>query len=64
MSDLPRRCYVNKLTPEELKIREAILEVEKLGAHVMLTEVVTKLTDAKDRLADWIDLDKPEPWVK
>ncbi len=31
--DLPRRCYVDLLTPEELLIRDAVIAVEKMVAE-------------------------------
>ena len=52
------------MTPEELAIRATIHLVENLGAHILLTQVVTKLSEAQDRLSDWVDLEHPEPWVK
>lgn len=52
---IPRRCYLEKNTPEELAIRACIEQVEKLGADQLLTEVVVLLGEARNKLADWID---------
>jgi len=54
-SDIPRRCYVDKMTPGELAIREAIRVVESLGADVRLTKAVMLLVEAQDKVADFID---------
>jgi hypothetical protein len=51
----PRRNRVDLNTKEELLIRSAIDAVERVGAHPLLTDVVVKLTDARESLADWID---------
>lgn len=52
---IPRRCYLERNTPEELSIRECIEQVEKLGAHPLLTDTVSLLGDARNKLGDWID---------
>jgi len=57
----PRRASINLLTPEELKIYNLIGEIENLGAHPLLTDVVVLLGDARNKLADWVELEgKPE----
>ena len=43
------------LTPVELKIREAILAVEALGAGERLDGATLLLTAAQNYLADWIE---------
>lgn len=43
------------MSPEELIIREAIFSIEKLEPCPILTDVVTLLTAAKEKLADYID---------
>lgn len=42
-------------TSAELAIYNAIQEVEKIGADVKLTLAITKLSEAKDLIADYID---------
>lgn len=54
--DFPRRNRLDKNWPEELKIWEAIQAVEGMGAHPLLTEAVVLLSQAKDKVADWIEL--------
>lgn len=60
MSDLPRRIYVEKMTPAELAIRAAVHEVEKAGAHPLLTQAVMLLGEAKERVADYVDMSPDE----
>jgi hypothetical protein len=52
---IPRRSRLDQNTYEELKIRDAILAVEEIGADLILTEVVVLLGEAKNRLADFLD---------
>lgn len=39
----------------EYAIRNAILEVEKIGSHLLLTDAVMKLQQAQKSVADYID---------
>jgi len=55
MSNFPRRCYVDKLTPAELAVRAAIHKVESVGADPLLTDVVVLLNEAAAKLADFVD---------
>ncbi len=55
ISKFPRRNDTLQMTPEELAIRDVIHRIESLGAHPLLTEVVTLMSQAKDKLADWIE---------
>lgn len=52
----PRRACLWLLTKEERAIYDIVSEVEKLGAHPLLTDVVVLLGQAKDKLSDWIEL--------
>lgn len=51
----PRRNMINEMTPAELSIRNAVLEVEKIGADVKLTEAIVLLTKARELVADYVD---------
>lgn len=51
-----RRCRLDHNSPEELKIRDAILAVEAMGAHPLLTEAVVLLQAARDKVADFQEL--------
>lgn len=53
--ELPRRCYVDKMEPAELTIMKAIDIVEAMGADERLTDAVTLLGEAKDKVSDFID---------
>lgn len=59
MPDIPRRIRLDLMTPEELAIYNMIGEIEKLGAHPLLTDVVVLLAEARSKLADWVDLTLP-----
>lgn len=52
---VPRRCDINRYTPAEKAIREAMGAVEEMGADVLLTDAVVLLSQAKDRVADFVD---------
>ena len=51
----PRRFRVDLMTPAELAILNAMGEVEKVGADVLLTEAVILLSHAQDKVADYVD---------
>jgi hypothetical protein len=59
MSRTPRRAHIEKNIPAELAIRNAMTEVEKLGAHPGLTYAVIHLHDALTDVADWYDNGSP-----
>jgi hypothetical protein len=49
------------MTNAELAIRNAVLEVEAVGADPRLTDAVMKLTAAQEAVADFVDaVDAPE----
>ena len=52
----PRRSSIPHWTPEEKMIQDVVDAVEKLGAHPRLTDCVTLLGQAREALADWIDI--------
>lgn len=54
--NIPRRIQLQQNIPEELHIRAALIQVEQLGAHPLLTECVILLGQAREKLADWVDL--------
>lgn len=51
----PRRNRLDHNEPTELAIRAAINAVEGLGADVRLTEAVTLLGRALDKVADYVE---------
>lgn len=57
MPDFPARARLDKITDPEAHIYNVIQEVEHLGAHPLLTDCVTLLGQAKDKLADWLERD-------
>lgn len=54
-NSIPRRADLQRNTLAEMAIRNAVGEVEKLGAHPALTDVVSMLGHARERLADYLD---------
>lgn len=50
-----RRAYADLRTVEERMIVEAMLAVDKIGAHPLLTNTVMYLEQAQKALADWIE---------
>lgn len=55
--DTPRRNYMPEWSEQETGIYNLIQQIEKLGAHPLLTDVINHLEQAKERLADWIEKD-------
>ena len=55
MENFPRRNQLDKCTPAELAIYDAIQKVEKVGADVGLTMAIMKLHEARELVADFID---------
>lgn len=55
------RCCIDLQTPPEAAIRNAVAEVEKAGAHPMLTEAVVLLGQALEKVGVYIDDVKPDP---
>lgn len=52
----PRRNRIDLHTPAETAIREAIIAVEEAGCHPLLTDAVVLLGQAKDKVADFVEL--------
>lgn len=55
MNTIPRRYQLDKLTPAEVVIYNAILMVDELEADVRLTDAIIKLNEAKHLVADFVD---------
>ena len=53
--EIPRRNDINRNVPGEMAIRNAMWEVEKMGASEALIEVITMLDDSLTKLADIVD---------
>ena len=52
---IPRRIDCTLHTPAEAAITRAIAEVEKAGAHTLLTEAVVLLSNARELVSDFAD---------
>lgn len=58
-SEFPRRICVDRMTPAELAIRDAMGAVEEAGCDVRLTYAVVLLGEAQERVADFVDGVRP-----
>lgn len=58
MNDFPRRIQLQLNEPVELSIRNAMSEVEKMGADILLTDAIFLLGQAFNKVADYIDKQK------
>lgn len=54
-----RRNDLNQITPAEKAIYDASVAVESSGAHPLLTEAVELLFQARQKVADYVDLVVP-----
>lgn len=54
----PRRNRVDLWTPAEKAIQAAVDEVEKAGADPLLTDAVILLSQARSKVADYVDKQK------
>jgi hypothetical protein len=52
----PRRIRLDLYTPAEVAIRAAVIAVEEAGAHPLLTDAVVLLQQAKEKVADFVEL--------
>jgi hypothetical protein len=55
MSKIPRRIRLDKFTPAEKAIWDAVQEVEKAGCDILLTDAVNLLQKAREKVADFVD---------
>jgi hypothetical protein len=61
LGGIPRRNRTDRYTPAEHAIRAAILAVEEMGAHTLLTEAVVLLAEAQEKVADFVELPDQAP---
>lgn len=60
--EIPRRACLDHMTPAELAIRNAQIAVDEAGADVLLTEAGDLLSEAREKVADFVD-GKPRVYV-
>ena len=53
--NFPRRIDMQRFTPAEKAIFDATDEVERAGAHPLLTDAVILLGQARAKVADYVD---------
>lgn len=58
---IPRRSRIDLHTPAEAAIRAAVHAVEAAGAHPLLTDAVNLLSEAGNKVADFVELDLDRP---
>lgn len=51
----PRRNRRDKWTPAETAIHNALEVVEMAGAHILLTDAIIKLNEARELVADFVE---------
>jgi len=56
--DPMRRNDILRMTAAEKAIHHAMIDVENLGAHPLLTDAVVLLEQARNKVADYIDSTK------
>ena len=54
-TEISRRIDIERMLPAELALRNAELEIEKLGADERLTNAVILLAEAQEKVSDFID---------
>ena len=54
-NEIPRRIRIDRYTPAEKAINDAIQVVEAAGAHPLLTDAVILLDKAREKVADFVD---------
>ena len=57
INGIPRRCRIDLYTPAEKAIAAAVEAVEAAGAHPLLTDAVQLLSDAQNKVADFVELE-------
>jgi len=55
---IPRRDRMDLYTPAEKAIRKAMEAVEGAGAHPLLTDAINLLSQAHDKVADFVELEE------
>ena len=53
-----RRNDVSRMTATEKAIHHAMIDVENLGAHPLLTDAVALLDQARHKVADYVDSER------
>lgn len=61
---IARRCRIDLWTPAEKAIFDAMQAVENMPAHEFLTDAVVLLQRARDRVADFVELELPKPFAE
>lgn len=57
MMTFPRRQNIAKMTDAEFQIYKSVQRVEMMGCNPLLTEAITLLQQARDKVSDYVDRD-------
>jgi hypothetical protein len=55
LDDIPRRANLSRNTTAELAIRKAVDAVEDMPPHALLTDAVVLLSQALEKVSDYVD---------
>lgn len=55
MTTIPRRIRLDLMTPAETAITQAMYAVESAGADTLLTDAINLLSQAREKVADYVD---------
>lgn len=55
MPEFPRRMDKSQFVPAETAISDVVDLVEEMGADTLLTEAIVLLSEAKSKIADYVD---------
>lgn len=64
MTNIPRRIDIQRQVYAERAIGDAMYAVELMGCDVLLTEAVVLLSQARNKVADFVDRPKPKPTIE
>ena len=53
--NIQRRKQLDKMEPEELLLFALTQQIEKMGAHPLLTDAVILLGEAREKLGEYVD---------
>lgn len=54
-NNFPRRISLERMTPVERAIQDVKWEIEKMPGDIRLTEAQVLLSQAQDKVADYVD---------
>jgi hypothetical protein len=58
INSVPRRYRLDLLTPAEIALWQALSAIQDSGAHPFLTEAGELVKQARDKVADYVELEQ------